>query len=489
MTKSYVSSYASRLESIDHTIKGDFPVDFDLLFDIMYQQSPTYQPEMERLKKDWLVELISKIEGVTVVEKGGNIYCTKGEAEFYPTVVAHYDTAQEYHVGMRIFKTDKWIFGFDDATGEQCGLGLDDSVGVCFAIQMLKMMPVCKVFLPYGEERGLVGTNCCDMSFFDNSLVVTQLDRRSYTNDFIKFTNGVQTFNPEHYDLIEPLMEKYGYTLNSGTATDVGGLRKRGLKVSSHNLSCGYFNEHSNTEIASVALLINAFSFAYEMLTMLAERNIPLTFPRPTYSSELPYGGSKVKSTSTPIGYGGRQIHMFDTEEDDWYYDAVAGDWVELTKEQKAQLTGYKIDFFEPSASTESKKTKEPTYWSREMPSEMIDESDDERAYEAYNEWIMECYPEYTEPTMREELKSYSVFFPTVKAMGQDLLDEMIMDDICPHCYNENGLIITNDLLLHTCCTACESVFNVVAEDQDYVESKIKECVDRKIDFQEIVDM
>jgi hypothetical protein len=483
MTKSYVSSYVNRLESIDHTIKGDFPVDFDLLFDIMYQQSPTYQPEMERLKKDWLVELISKIEGVTVVEKGGNIYCTKGEAEFYPTIVGHYDTAQDYHVGMRIFKTDQWIFGFDDATGEQCGLGLDDSVGVCFAIQMLKMMPVCKVFLPYGEERGIVGTNCCDMSFFDNSLVVTQLDRRSYTNDFIKFTNGVQTFSHDHYELIQPLMEKYGYTLNSGTATDVGGLRKRGLKVSSHNLSCGYFNEHSDTEIASVGLLINAFSFAYEMLTMLAERNIPLTFP--TYSrSELPYGGSKVKSTSIPLGYGGRQIHMFDADDDnDWYYDAVVGDWVESKSKIK--------DPFEQSASTGSNVRKQSTYWSREMPSEMIDEAELEKdkEYETYNEWIMECYPEYTDPKIREELKSYSVFFPTIKEISQDLLDEMIMDDICPHCYDESGLVITNDLLLHTCCHACESVFNVVAEDQDYVESKIKECVERKIDFQEIADM
>lgn len=488
MTKSYVSSYVNRLESIDHTIKGDFPVDFDLLFDIMYQQSPTYQPEMEALKKEWLIELISKIEGVTVEEKGGNIYCTKGEAEFYPTIVGHYDTAQSYHVGMRIFKTDKWIFGFDDATGEQCGLGLDDSVGVCFAIQMLKMMPACKVFLPYGEERGIVGTNCCDMSFFDNSLVVTQLDRRSYTNDFIKFTNGVQTFNPDHYHLIEPLMEKYGYSLNSGTATDVGGLRKRGLKVSSHNLSCGYFNEHSDTEVASVALLINAFSFAYEMLTMLAERNIPLTFPRPTYSSELPYGGSKVKSTSTPIGYAGRQIHMFDIDDDDddWHYDTMSGEWVDLRSKSKTK------DPFEPSASTGStgsKIGKQSTYWSKDMPSELVDDSEEDKAYEAYNEWIMECYPEYTDPKIRTELKSFSAFFPTVKEIGQDLLDEMIMDDVCPHCYAENTLVITNDLLLHTCCHACESVFNVPKEDQEYVETKIDQCMRGVIDFQNIADM
>jgi hypothetical protein len=175
---------------------------------------------------------------------------------------------------------------------------------------------------------------------------------------------------------------------------------------------------------------------------------------------------------------------MFDADDDnDWYYDAVVGDWVESKSKIK--------DPFEQSASTGSNVGKQSTYWSREMPSEMIDEAELEKdkEYETYNEWIMECYPEYTDPKIREELKSYSVFFPTIKEISQDLLDEMIMDDICPHCYDESGLVITNDLLLHTCCHACESVFNVVAEDQDYVESKIKECVERKIDFQEIADM
>lgn len=457
----------NKLEKIDHTIKGDFPVDFDLLFDIMYQQSPTYEPALEELKKDWLVELISKIEGVTVVEKGGNIYCTKGEAEFYPTIVAHYDTAQSYHEGMRIFKTDKFIFGFDDATGEQCGLGLDDSVGVCFAIQMLKMMPACKVFLPYGEERGLVGTYACDMSFFDNSLVVTQLDRRSYTNDFIKFTNGVQTFNPEHYHLIEPLMAKYGYSFNSGTATDVGGLRKRGLKVSSHNLSCGYFNEHSDTEVASVALLINAFSFAYEMLTMLAERNIPLTFNVPVFTSELPYGGSKVKSNSTPVGYAGRQIHMWDEDDDDFYFDSKNGGWV-------------------PSKSSSVGTSKEPFYWSQESSMEELETAEtNEEVYEAYNEWIMDCYVQYTDERIREDLRSYSASPNAYMPSTQKGIDEFIMEDVCPSCLGEN-ISITNDLLLSSYCEKCKTVFNVPEDMQDTVEKMMEEVKEGIIDFKEV---
>lgn len=451
MTYKYKSK---ELGELDDTLKGNFPVDFDLLFDIMYQQSPTYQPEMEKLKKNWLISLISQIDGVTVEEKGGNIYCTKGEAEYYPTVVAHYDTAQDYHVGMRIFKTDKWIFGFDDFRGEQCGLGLDDSVGVCFAIQMLKMMPVCKVFLPYGEERGLVGTNCCDMSFFDNSLVVTQLDRRSYTTDFIQYTNGYQVWNPEHLTLIEPLMDKYGYKPASGTATDVGGLRRRGLKVSSHNLSCGYFNEHGDTEVASVNLMINAFSFAYEMLTMLAERNIPLEFPLPSF--DLPkHSGKKSYSSESHLGLGAKQISMWDSY-DDYYYDQVKGDFVK----------------------TED-KTKDPFYWeddgktSKDVKS-VEDDMDDLAAYEMYNEWVMSVYPEMSLPECRKELTHLSHYYCAdgvdfkVKDLSSTTVDESLMDEgMCPICLG-HAIQITNDLLLESSCSDCESIFNIP---KDMVES------------------
>jgi hypothetical protein len=470
----------NKLEAIDHTIKGDFPVDFDLLFDIMYQQSPTYQPELEAIKKDWLIELISKIEGVTVYEKGGNIYCTKGAAEFYPTVVAHYDTAQSYHVGMQIFKTDTWIFGFDNATGEQCGLGLDDAVGVCFAIQMLKVLPNCKVALFEGEERGCIGSGKCDISFFDNSLVVAQLDRRSYTNDFIKFTNGVQTFNPDHYEIVEPLMEKYGYSLNSGTATDVGKLRQRGLKVSSFNCACSYFNEHSNNEIASVGLMINAFSFIYDLLVKIAERNIPLTFPVPALRAELPYGGSKTKSSSTYLGTGARQINIWDDDDEDWYFDVQKGEWMP----PKSELAS----------------TKGPKHWSRpEDPLDMLDpfgnvaydkdkaeEAAAEEEYQIYSEWVESCYPEYQDPRLRDELSSFSIKSKVL--YKQEDLDEMIMDGTCPNCLG-NHIHVTNDLLLSSYCYECESIFNVPKDEQEFIGTLMDDCKAGEVAFADIVKL
>lgn len=349
-----------QLSIVKDTLHGDFPVDFDLLMAIMYQQSPTTDLKREAAKMKWLIELIKKIDGVSVSHKEGNIYCTKGMAEYYPTVVAHYDTAQMYHEGLQIFKTDDWVFGFDNDTGEQCGLGLDDAVGICFAIQMLKMMPVCKVFLPCGEERGLVGTNKCDMAFFDNSLVVTQLDRRSYTTDFIKFTNGLQVWNPDHLDLIKPLMKKYGYKPSDGTATDVGGLRRRGLKVSSHNLSCGYFNEHSDSEVASVRLMINAFSFAYEMLTMLAERNIPLDFPVPEYKPTKYdfYDDPFYWEADGKNSYSGSAYRDFNERMEDMYCEhnepEIRKELTHFSHYYGSTQGGCKIDFLHQEAIDES---------------------------------------------------------------------------------------------------------------------------------------
>ena len=412
---------------VKDTLHGDFPVDFDLLMAIMYQQSPTTDLKKEAAKMRWLVNLIGEIDGVDVSHKDGNIYCTKGLAEYYPTVVAHYDTAQGYHKGLQIFKTDDWMFGFDNATGEQCGLGLDDAVGICFAIQMLKMMPACKVFLPCGEERGLVGTNRCELSFFDNSLVVTQLDRRSYTTDFIKFTNGVQVWNPDHLDLIKPLMKKYGYKTSDGTATDVGGLRRRGLKVSSHNLSCGYFNEHSNSEVASVSLMINAFSFAYEMLTMLAERNIPLDFPIPEY-----------KPTT-----------------------------------QRSYMDMYTDPFYWESEGRKSLDTP-------------IDSS-----YRNYSDMIEDMYCEHNEPEIRKELTHFSNYYGTthggckIDFLYQEAVDESLMEGICPVCMGHE-IDVTNDLLIETICEDCESMFNVPVDRVDAIEKSFRKVHLGKMEFYKI---
>ena len=283
---SYSKSYSTRDESslLAVTAVKSFDTNYELLKDIMLFQSPTHDTARNKAKAVYLLKMIEEYAGVKGENVKGNLYFTKGEAEFYPTVVAHYDTAQDYHEDMQIIQTKDWIYGFNNYNAKQCGIGADDSVGLYFAVEMLKRLDHCKVVLFYGEERGCVGSNECNMEFFDDSLIVTQLDRRSYTTDFIKYTNGLQVFPEDTYYLIEPLMEAYGYTFSDGSCTDVGALRRRGLKVASHNLSCGYVNEHMDDEVIHINSMENAFCFAEDMLRMISERNIPLYFPVTQYS-------------------------------------------------------------------------------------------------------------------------------------------------------------------------------------------------------------
>ncbi len=282
----------------------------------MYQQAPTGS-KYEAVKKDFLINLLeTTLSDVEIYEKEGNIYAIKGKADNYPTIVAHYDTAQEYHPGLEIIVKGSWMFGFDTVEAEQCGIGADDSVGVYFAIEMLKRLDVCKVALFYGEERGCIGSGKCDMDFFEDSSIVTQLDRRSYTNDFINYTNGVTTFNKEHCKAITPLLEKYGYHLNSGSCTDVGKLRQRGLKVSSHNLSCGYFNEHTDREIIHIPSMNNACMLAYELLNKVYSENLVFTFPEEV---KVNYSDSWSGSVDLDYSfYSKKTVFEDDNELDSW---------------------------------------------------------------------------------------------------------------------------------------------------------------------------
>lgn len=277
---------------LTRTIVEDFPIDYDTFFSIMYQQAPTHSPTHLKAKKKFLIKLFKKHTGIKATEdKMGNLYFVKGETSdvlsFYPTIVAHYDTAQEFHLGLQIMRTSDWIFGFDNTTGTQCGIGADDSVGVYFALEMLKKLPICKVAIFNLEESGCIGSKSADMEFFKDSSLVTQLDRRSFSNDFITYTNGCTVFPKNHLEVITPLLKKYNYKEETGSCTDVGQLRKNGLSVASHNLACGYFNEHTDEEIIHIPSMINAMSLAMEIHLKLLAENLQLDFPytQPVYTT------------------------------------------------------------------------------------------------------------------------------------------------------------------------------------------------------------
>lgn len=215
--------------------------------------------------RDWLRGMINKMPNThTYVDDYGNLYVTKGNTDIFNCVVAHLDINQSVQHHAKVYIADDWIIGIDMSTGQQIGVGHDDKAGVYFAIQALLKYDNLKVFFPLDEEAGLIGTSHCDVEFFTNVGFMVQLDRRG-SSDISDYTNGVTVVTNDTKDLLNKTLNKYGYKFTSCMCTDVGDLVYV-TDIQGVNISCGYYNEHSESEVLSISQYMNAEAFAFEVL-------------------------------------------------------------------------------------------------------------------------------------------------------------------------------------------------------------------------------
>lgn len=412
---------------LKRTIVKDFPINYEVFYSIMYKQSPTYDTGCQQRKAKFLLDLFRKYAGVQgTLDKQDNLYFIKGEADLYPTIVAHYDTAQDYHPGLTIQQAGDWIYGFDITTGGQCGIGADDSVGIYFALEMIKKMPACKVVLFYGEERGCIGSSSCDMSFFKDSLLVSQLDRRSFKNDFIVHTNGVTVFPDEHIEVIQDILDTYDYAEANGSCTDVGALRKSKLEVASHNTACGYFNEHTDEEVIHIPSMINAMAMVSDIQSRLFEQQLQLTFPY-------------VAPAVQPWSYG-KSVTYYEDSLDKNYYD-----WYGIDKEE--EVHPHMEEILEIASA-------EWSYYKQELTDDYILELTGVSREEATEEACLNNPAFYGLPYVMYHKKSFS----SIRGQFMDICKADIK-----HYLATQGE--SNRIGIHSCCTA-EMIYDV---DHDYM--------------------
>lgn len=253
-----------KIKKLDNAKK----LDISLLRKILIRQSPSKTQHQLTFRK-WLQKWIeTNIQNVfTELDAVGNLYVVKGKNNIYPCIVAHLDTAQNIHSGLNIMELGNIIFGFNLHTGEQCGIGADDKCGIYIALECLKKFDNLKCFFPIDEEIGCIGSGQCNFEFFKDCSFLGQPDRRSYTTDFINFTNGIEVCNKDFYGLIESQMEWYGYKLNTGSCTDIGTIKKNpNVNIPAFNFSCGYIDEHTDTEIIFKSGLENAMNFLFSVI-------------------------------------------------------------------------------------------------------------------------------------------------------------------------------------------------------------------------------
>jgi hypothetical protein len=193
-------------------------------------------------------------------DKFGNLYVVKGESESYPCLVSHIDQVSHcnHSKDFKAIETREIIFGYSPKNRRFENLGADDKNGVFICLECLKKHDAIKVVFFREEETGCRGSSEAMMSFFDDIRFVIQPDRKG-NSDLITNISYSELCSEKFLEEVEP--EKWGYREENGLMTDVLTLKENGLGVSCINVSCGYYNPHTDEEVTVKKDLMKSLSF------------------------------------------------------------------------------------------------------------------------------------------------------------------------------------------------------------------------------------
>lgn len=226
----------------------------ELLKQLYQIHSPS---DNERAMKKFIKGYVKKhIPGVTIKnDPVGNLYMIKGDSETYPCIVSHLDQVQKGHSrDFKAIETEDILFGYSPRHRRREGLGADDKNGIWIALKCLEKYGCLKVAFFVSEEVGCIGSRNADMDFFEDTRFVIEPDRRGY-GDLITEISYTSLCSPEF--LKDTGFEVFGYREENGLMTDILELKEKGLKVSCINLSCGYYEPHTDDEFTVKKDLLN----------------------------------------------------------------------------------------------------------------------------------------------------------------------------------------------------------------------------------------
>ncbi|WP_018669148.1 hypothetical protein [Bacteroides gallinarum] len=210
----------------------------------------------------FLCSYIRQLPGNISVSKDrfGNLYVVKGKSETYPCLVSHIDQVSHCnHSGdFKAVETRDIIFGYSPGNRRFENLGADDKNGVFICLECLKKYDSIKVAFFREEETGCRGSSEAVMSFFDDVRFIVQPDRKG-NSDLITAIGYSELCSGGFIEAIEP--EKWNYKEESGLMTDLLALKENGLGVSCINVSCGYYNAHTDEEITVKKDLLKCLLF------------------------------------------------------------------------------------------------------------------------------------------------------------------------------------------------------------------------------------
>lgn len=287
------------------------------------------EKKLKRFIKRWVRD--NAPDAVCEWDNSGNLYFTRGDSESYPVIVAHLDQVQDKHAkDFKAVVTDDIVFGYSPSKKKIQGLGADDKNGIWIALKCLESFEVIKVAFFVGEEIGCVGSSACKMSFFNDARFVVEPDRRG-GDDLITSISGYDIASEEFLNDID--YERFGYKTTNGLMTDVLELTERGVGVACINMSCGYYQPHTDEEFTVIDDLLNALDLVEHIVTTCTK----------VYYHKATYSYSGFKSQYNYIGYGSRYGgYDYDdyTDYSDWesYEEDGIRKWRKATKTEKKSV-------------------------------------------------------------------------------------------------------------------------------------------------------
>lgn len=218
--------------------------------------------------REFLISKLNQAGAKVSVDVTGNLYAVKGEAENYPCIVAHMDQVSchthsgDFRVVRSTTKEGKAIFyGYSPSRKAYEGLGADDKNGIWVALKCMQEFDVLKAAFFVGEEVGCIGSKRADVDFFMNCRFVLQCDRRN-DGDLITAISD-EMCSQKFLDDVK--CDLYGYTPTTGAMTDVDTLRES-VPISMVNMSCGYYNPHTDKEFTVIENLEKCLDFVRHII-------------------------------------------------------------------------------------------------------------------------------------------------------------------------------------------------------------------------------
>lgn len=205
-----------------------------------------------------------------VEDEIGNLFITKGVADTYACISAHLD---EVHLPCErtILVEDDKVYAVDE-NNNQVGCGADDKNGIWTIINLLHECPILKVALFVEEEKvgeiaGCRGSRVCNLSFFDNVRYVLACDRKAASE--VVYIGKDNTKLCEKDFIPEQILSEFNYQMVEGGKTDVVELKMRGLQIPVCNISCGYYNAHTNEEYTIFSELQHCLNFVKTIINKI----------------------------------------------------------------------------------------------------------------------------------------------------------------------------------------------------------------------------